>query len=291
MEFIQAKESHRNRWLKPFSIEEAKKIPSYFSRGKSLGSDSLMRYNPTLGGGQSKRSKKENSGTLIRVVPATTYAAVEKIAATIQLGGAINTPKRLDLDIKRAVHHAKQEREKEELHAYVIENRTTEEWVGITEDNIAVIDSKEQTISDLQSELNTLKRKFDELEGENKRLKLSQKSKQKKVERARNDLFKMLSSDDDECIEQQMMDKFKQLLSEAGGVSRLTMLNDEWHNKHKDAARLLWGYNSWDETKLYVKAYFSELDTSYDPSKHIQQSKDGGFRLPNLSDFERFMIT
>ena len=289
--FIKAREIQRSAWVIPLTIEEAKTIPSYSNRGKSLCNDTLMRYNPTLGRGQSERSKKENPGTLIRIVPATTRASVEEVAATIQAGGVINTPKRLDFDAKRAVYHAKQERDKEIMHELDIESRHTEDWIGETEKNIAIIDSKDQTITELKTKLNTLKRKLEEAEGENKRLKLMHKAKQKKVEHARSDLFESLTSEDEEIIEQSVMKKINELISQVGGVSRLTMLNDEWHDKHKDAAWLLWGYNSWDETKLYVKAYFPELDTSYDPSKHIQQSKDGGFRLPNLSDFERCMIT
>ena len=42
---------------------------------------------------------------------------------------------------------------------------------------------------------------------------------------------------------------------------------------------------------MYIKAYFPELDISYDPSKQIQQSKDGEFILPKLRDVERCLIT
>ena len=42
---------------------------------------------------------------------------------------------------------------------------------------------------------------------------------------------------------------------------------------------------------MFIKAYFPELDISYDPSKQIQQSKDGEFILPKLRDVERCLIT
>jgi len=85
-------------------------------------------------------------------------------------------------------------------------------------------------------------------------------------------------------------EKFLVLISNAGGISRLTIFNDEWHANHSDAARLLWGYNSWKETKLYVNVFFKgEVDVNYDPSANIRSSKEGDLIIPALTAFERCM--
>ncbi|KAL7528716.1 hypothetical protein ACHAXR_002591, partial [Thalassiosira sp. AJA248-18] len=86
--------------------------------------------------------------------------------------------------------------------------------------------------------------------------------------------------------------QFETLISKSGGISRLTIFNDKWHDNHKDAARLLWGYNSWAEAKLYVDAYFpSEVDVVDDPFNQIQQKKDGDMIIPTyLSPFEKCMV-
>jgi len=89
----------------------------------------------------------------------------------------------------------------------------------------------------------------------------------------------------------EMVKRFVSFLSKAGGLSRLTMFNDEWHENHPDAARLLFGYRSYMEAKLYVDAYFEgEVDVANDPSLNIIVSADGAMRLPELSPFEKCML-
>ncbi|KAL7482282.1 hypothetical protein ACHAW6_010740 [Cyclotella cf. meneghiniana] len=81
------------------------------------------------------------------------------------------------------------------------------------------------------------------------------------------------------------------MLSNVGGLSQLTLFNEQWHEKHPNAAKLLWGYESWTETKLYVDAFFPEkVDVTDDPSMAIKTSADGSMDLPNMSPFEKCMI-
>ncbi|KAL7513822.1 hypothetical protein ACHAWX_000786 [Stephanocyclus meneghinianus] len=80
-------------------------------------------------------------------------------------------------------------------------------------------------------------------------------------------------------------------LSENGGVSRMTMFNNQWHAKHQNAARPLRGYNSWAKTKLYLGAYYpDEVDTNYDPSKMLIKDSSGAYQLPYLTPFEECLI-
>ena len=85
---------------------------------------------------------------------------------------------------------------------------------------------------------------------------------------------------------------FMDFVSRVGGVSRLTMFNLNWHKQHSgrkgslNAAKLLWGYESYEETMLYAEAYFpGEIDVTYDPSKHIKKVYSK-FVLPKLTPFE-----
>ena len=47
-----------------------------------------------------------------------------------------------------------------------------------------------------------------------------------------------------------------------GGTGRLSFTSDEWHEKHPDAAKAFFGFISWKETKLYIRALFPDVDTN-----------------------------
>ena len=52
-----------------------------------------------------------------------------------------------------------------------------------------------------------------------------------------------------------MKDVVLKLLTSNGGISRLTMFNDDWHEekKNKEEPMLLFGHRSWEEKKRYVR--------------------------------------
>ena len=78
---------------------------------------------------------------------------------------------------------------------------------------------------------------------------------------------------------QKDMQQISAFLAQSGGLSRLTIFNNAWHEQNPTAAKLLRGYESWEETKLYVGAYFpGEVDTQYDPSKIISREANGQFQ-------------
>jgi len=89
-------------------------------------------------------------------------------------------------------------------------------------------------------------------------------------------------------------EKVRRLFSKSGGLSRWTLFNDDWHEEHKDAAKRIWGYPSWQETKYYVEAYFPQsvynVDTSYDPSKFCKFDKEGNLVLPDMTQFEQCLL-
>mmetsp|Transcript_44335 Transcript_44335/g.94357 ORF Transcript_44335/g.94357 Transcript_44335/m.94357 type:complete len:877 (+) Transcript_44335:1360-3990(+) len=112
----------------------------------------------------------------------------------------------------------------------------------------------------------------------------------KSLEKAESDLSKSLQND----ISGAGWEKVRRLFSKFGGLSRLTLFNDDWHAEHKEAAKRIWGYPSWKETKHYVEAYFPQsvynVDTSYDPSKFCTFDKGGDVVLPTMTEFEQCLL-
>ena len=62
-----------------------------------------------------------------------------------------------------------------------------------------------------------------------------------------------------EEIEQRVM----VLLSEEGGLSHLQLTSNDWHQKHDNAAKDYFGFESWKELKLYVSTFFFERYLPY----------------------------
>ena len=86
-----------------------------------------------------------------------------------------------------------------------------------------------------------------------------------------------------------MWNQVQTLLSKFGGLSRLTIFDDEWHANHGEAAKLLWGYRNWAEAKAYVQAYFP-LEIVVANTCHSVKSVDGELQLPHLTAFEKCMM-
>ena len=47
-----------------------------------------------------------------------------------------------------------------------------------------------------------------------------------------------------------------------GGLSRLTIMSSEWHQKNRDAPNMLFGFLTWLETKIYIKCLFPDVNTT-----------------------------
>jgi hypothetical protein len=99
-------------------------------------------------------------------------------------------------------------------------------------------------IDALKQQVRTLKHKCTALE--------KWKAEQK-AERANQ---KKLQSSDTTMVS---MEQVQQFLAEYGGLSRYTIVDDEWHNKHPKAANHLLGFPSWEEGKQIMKLHFPDL--------------------------------
>ena len=109
----------------------------------------------------------------------------------------------------------------------------------------------------MQLHIDSLKRKINEMSDDSKQLSGKYEKHKKRVQRARSSFDDgQVTQQEKVDIEQQSLMNFRAFSSDHGGISRMTIFNNEWHSKHKDAARILWGYKSWDEAKSYVNAYF-----------------------------------
>lgn len=92
----------------------------------------------------------------------------------------------------------------------------------------------------------SMKRKLVEKASESKRSKRKAKSVVSKSD------AKMKEADLDMSGEVQW-DNVMKLPEKNGGLSGLTIFNNGWHRNHPAAAKLLFGFRSWSETKNYVQ--------------------------------------
>ena len=55
-----------------------------------------------------------------------------------------------------------------------------------------------------------------------------------------------------------------QFLTTSAGLTRFTLLSDQWHASNPTAANQLFGYKSWAETKQQIMDRFPELKADCD---------------------------
>mmetsp|Transcript_14350 Transcript_14350/g.24033 ORF Transcript_14350/g.24033 Transcript_14350/m.24033 type:complete len:730 (-) Transcript_14350:42-2231(-) len=177
-----------------------------------------------------------------------------------------------------------------EMEEEEMQQRTTEQWKDVVTEMKSEIDEKNAIIAAKEAEVERLLELQRLKDDEIAQLKGGVEKHRKRVRRTQTSLSADAADERIEGYCEVVWEKFLTLTSNAGGISRLTIFNDEWHANHPDAARLLWGYNSWKETKLYVNVFFNgEVDVNYDPSANIRHTKEGDLKMPNLTPFERCM--
>eukprot|EP00986_Skeletonema_menzelii_P021274 scaffold33840_cov171-Skeletonema_menzelii.AAC.1 len=175
---------------------------------------------------------------------------------------------------KRSLEQVAVRLEMEEKEA---QDRTPDQWRKIITEEKSVMEERN---AKLQARVESLMEQLRKKEEEVQQMKVHYEKQRKRVRRTK-------SSIEGEVVWEQCLE----LLSNVGGISRLTIFNDEWHANHVEAARLLWGYRSWAEAKLYVDVFFGEeVDVNYDPSANVRTSTTNGeLILPDLTPFEQCM--
>lgn len=279
----------RPTWLTPFTKEEAEELGCYRHIQPPPHKDGIMKFNPSLGNGQSKRMQKKRAGiTQIRKVPCVTCKQATDIAAAAQNS---SPTARLDLTSVREEHNLAAAHKQLADESRAAQERSVEDWTSM-------VSQKDAEICALQTENAFLKEDLQKLlltiSGKDEALNSAKAEiykHHKRVERTQSSM----DAEAEEAMRQEISNEvFLQvmdLLSRVGGLSRLTLFNDDWHEEHNDAAKLLFGYLSWKETKQYVQAFFPGEVEVYDPSKHIElDAKSKELTLPPLSSFERCLI-
>lgn len=90
-------------WSAPITKEEADELGCYDDRSTPAHLDDLLKFNPTLGKGQAKRSKKKFAGkTLLRIAPCASIEQVTELAAEVQNQGDDPEEQSNLIDIGRA---------------------------------------------------------------------------------------------------------------------------------------------------------------------------------------------
>ena len=69
-----------------------------------------------------------------------------------------------------------------------------------------------------------------------------------------------------------------------GGLSRANLLCDDWHAANPEAAKHLFGFRTWYETRAFVWALFGVKRPQVAAGKKRKRSED-------ISDFEKILIT
>jgi len=265
-------------WLGPMTALQMDELGCYADRNPPPQQDTLLQYNATLGDGQTDNWLKNNKEKLYINAPCLSKESMKEIAVVLQYGASTSS-------IQAARDRALAEWDMKE--AEIEATRTPEEWKSMLHDKDASMAVKDIAWVE---KVSSLKRKIEELEGKLEASKKNALKHNKRTKRATPSL------DDDEkkkhLTEGQklMKDDMLKLLSTSGGLSRLTIFNDEWHAENQTAAKLLFGYHDWNETKIYVRdAYFPGI-CGDDPSKSIKVGKDGELKLPPVSPFEKCLL-
>ncbi|KAL7456981.1 hypothetical protein ACHAWC_008439 [Mediolabrus comicus] len=231
----------------------------------------------SINNGKSKQKSKGNTNTA-----AVTIDHKEQSIASGRSSSEVPNIARHRLKRKAEEVKIKLEMEEEEA-----KGRTPQQWNKIISDNN---ETKETENAELKAQVESLMEQLRDREEEIKQLKTKNEKERKRSRRTKSQLNEEATSSIIESDGQVIWNQCLTLLSNAGGISRLTIFNDEWHANHPDAARLLWGYDSWMEAKLYVDVFFGdEVDVNYDPSANISVNTDGDLVLPHLTPFERCM--
>ena len=255
---IEFNEANNARWVIPVSpteVEVGKLLPDEYK------TDGVFRYNPNLGDGRPDRWKRENPIMYIKS-PCTSRHEVKSIVDDLQ----INSRRR---QRQLAVDAAPPPAPPSDWH-YRME--------VLKRDNKA----KDKRIKELEKEVKKL------------RLIKNRTVNTKQTQKRRATDVAAKTSEDLALYESNsiLWDNIVKLLSSAGGLSRLTIFWDEWHDEHDEAAHVLFGYRNWKETKQYLRDYFpDELgpDSAW-PSPIVANLIDSDLKNVPLTQVEKCLL-
>lgn len=133
---------------------------------------------------------------------------------------------------------------------------------------------QQATIDAMKKELKSLKGKVGMLEHLRKKHQITEKEWRKEK--------KELQKVKDERVYVAQVHDF---LAEFGGLSRYTLVNDDWHAHHPTAANTLLGFESWEHGKAIMAHRFPEL--RQEVPKLLHKKQRGLYLSRETTNFER----
>ena len=227
----------KGRITLPLSKATTDAIHLYRNRSPPPQDDGLIRYNIALGKGKGAKWLSHNPGIHFRKVPCAELRSVQDILRT-ERGECILAP-RLDINQRRQQHDERQRN-----------NRSPQQWNDVVVNNEERIRQLEE---DIQSMMRQLQEKDTALKraADNERYaRLNFGNEKKRMKRTIISLQKDVDAATSTCEQSDSFNQFITLVSNHDGISRLTIFNDTWHAKNSHAAKIFWGYPSWEGTKL-----------------------------------------
>lgn len=218
-------------------------------------------------------------------------------------------------DMKRAATIAETKKKRARMEEE--QQYTLREWRRLLNEKECEIEDlrreKDNEISQLESQLvglrlqvaeqeDSLAEKTQQLEESSVQIDaLKQAAKNKKIRmRRRSESPKNVAKaqallNEHQKLAEKSVEKLHMFTSLRGGLSRLTVTDDKWHENHPKASKVLFGFATWDETTRYVRALFPDVDTNQRCAVKFQankSSKDSGYYVTphHLTDFERCLL-
>lgn len=150
----------------------------------------------------------------------------------------------------------------------------------------AMLESKDADIESKDTELESIKLRLD---ATRKELQLSRKNHARaKAKSPVPDVVTERNTDSCKCSTD-VLAMVSRLIVQWGGISRLTITSSEWHAQHPEAAPILFGFEDWKETYLYIKSYFPDVNIQLKGKIACNNKKDSDIVIVprELTDFER----
>lgn len=170
----------------------------------------------------------------------------------------------------------------------IASNRSAEDWQKLESELRGIISKKneqhDRDVSIHKDDLAQHRRdvaRIQSLECQNSKLKKQHIEDQKEITELKKEMATMTTCDE-----------LMGFIQAYGGLGRITIFDDDWHKQHNDAARLLWGFRSYGETKQYVSDLFVDVvPVSVGAKMPRSGNSPTKLELTELSPFEKCLLT
>ena len=165
-------------------------------------------------------------------------------------------------------------------------NRTPQEWQAILAVKDMELHKLQQDMLNLQTKINESTIRVENLQASNLKFKQERNEAVRDAKRQKVNPTKSPKGPRPGNAEQYpcTVQTFYDFICVSGGLSRMSLSNDDWHCKHPKGALHLFGYKTWLEAKLDLTARFPALVHDR-PS--MTRRKNGKLELDTPTEFEK----